>query len=127
MGVVNVLPQFHRVIPLAATAFGTGFMTGMLLLGCFVGCWFYPYIADGFSRKRALLVSSIIFIIAALVGIYGGRWQEGHTDAGWACVAMGFPIHHRIRFLLLPAWMGPASGEFSHRRSIARCRVLRGY
>lgn len=43
MGIVNVLPQFHAVIPRAATAFGKGLMTGMLLLGAFVACWFYPY------------------------------------------------------------------------------------
>ncbi|KAI6799820.1 hypothetical protein KC332_g7528, partial [Hortaea werneckii] len=67
ISVINTLPQFHAVIPRAETAFGKGFTTGMLLLGAFVGCWFYPYIADRWSRKKALLVSSIIFIIGGIM------------------------------------------------------------
>lgn len=75
MGIANVLPQFHAVIPRAATSFGKGFMTGMLLLGAFIGCWFYPYIADRWSRKKALLISATIFSI-------GGIMQTACYDYG---------------------------------------------
>lgn len=34
---IKVMDQFHQVFPRAETAFGKGFMTGMLLLGAFVG------------------------------------------------------------------------------------------
>lgn len=75
MGIANVLPQFHAVIPRAATSFGKGFMTGMLLLGAFVGCWIYPYVADRWSRKKALLISATIFSI-------GGIMQTACYDYG---------------------------------------------
>lgn len=75
MGIANVLPQFHAVIPQAATSFGKGFMTGMLLLGAFIGCWIYPYVADRWSRKKALLISATIFSI-------GGIMQTACYDYG---------------------------------------------
>lgn len=75
MGIANVLPQFHAVIPRAATSFGKGFMTGMLLLGAFIGCWIYPYVADRWSRKKALLISATIFSI-------GGIMQTACYDYG---------------------------------------------
>jgi MFS family permease len=50
------MEQFHHAYPFAASAFGTEFMTAMLLLGAFVGCIFMPYVADRFSRKWALMV-----------------------------------------------------------------------
>lgn len=67
ISIINVLPQFHAVIPRAATAFGKSFMTAMLLLGCFIGCWFFPYIMDRWSRKTALLVSAILFNIGGIM------------------------------------------------------------
>ncbi|KAI7458919.1 hexose carrier protein [Hortaea werneckii] len=67
ISIINVLPQFHAVIPRAATAFGKSFMTAMLLLGCFVGCWFFPYIMDRWSRKTTLLVSAILFNIGGIM------------------------------------------------------------
>ena len=67
ISIINVMDQFHDVFPKAKTAFGTGFMTGMLLLGAFIGCLFMPYLADKISRKRALTVVVIIFDLGAII------------------------------------------------------------
>ncbi|KAI0476157.1 general substrate transporter [Xylariaceae sp. FL0804] len=67
ISIINVMDQFHAVFPQTETAFGTGFMTGMLLLGAFVGCLFMPYLADKISRKRALTVVVVIFDIGAIM------------------------------------------------------------
>lgn len=67
ISIINVMEQFHAVFPQAATAFGKGLMTGMLLLGAFVGCLFMPYLADRISRKWALTVVVVIFDIGAII------------------------------------------------------------
>jgi MFS family permease len=67
ISIINVMPQFHATIPQTATPFGTGLMTGMLLLGAFVGCLFMPYLADKLSRKRALTLVVVIFNIGAIM------------------------------------------------------------
>ncbi|KAH8655834.1 general substrate transporter [Xylariales sp. PMI_506] len=98
MGIVNVLPQFHAVIPRAETAFGKGFMTGMLLFGAFVGCWFYPYISDRWSRKKALLLSSTIFIIGGIIQTASYNYATlviGRTIGGMGTgtLALGAPVY----------------------------------
>ncbi|PWI70001.1 high-affinity glucose [Purpureocillium lilacinum] len=98
MGIINVLPQFHTVIPRAETAFGKGFMTGMLLLGAFIGCWFYPYVSDRWSRKKALLLSSIIFTIGGVIqtAAYNyGTLVAGRTigGIGTGTLALGAPMY----------------------------------
>ncbi|KAL2784202.1 general substrate transporter [Aspergillus keveii] len=67
ISIINVMDQFHSTFPQTETAFGTGFMTGMLLLGAFVGCLFMPYLADKISRKFALTVVVVIFNIGAII------------------------------------------------------------
>lgn len=67
ISIINVMNQFHEAYPFATSAFGTEFMTAMLLLGAFVGCLFMPYIADHYSRKWALTVVVIIFDIGAIL------------------------------------------------------------
>lgn len=67
ISIINVMEQFHTVFPETRTAFGTGFMTGMLLLGAFLGCCFMPYLADRISRKHALTIVVIIFDIGAII------------------------------------------------------------
>jgi len=60
--------QYPKVDPSAAHyGFNTGFMTGMLLLGGFVGCLFFPYIADKLSRKWALSVAVVFFDVGAII------------------------------------------------------------
>ncbi|KAI6878622.1 hexose carrier protein [Hortaea werneckii] len=98
ISIINVLPQFHAVIPRAATAFGKSFMTAMLLLGCFVGCWFFPYIMDRWSRKTALLVSAILFNIGGIMmtaahdygTLVAGRAIGG---LGTGTLALGAPMY----------------------------------
>ncbi|KAL2829046.1 general substrate transporter [Aspergillus pseudoustus] len=67
ISIINVMDQFHAAFPQTGTAFGTGFMTGMLLLGAFVGCLFMPYLADKISRRFALTVVVVIFDIGAII------------------------------------------------------------
>lgn len=67
ISIINVMPKFHDTYPRTATAFGTSFMTAMLLFGAFVGCIFMPYLCDKISRKRALTVVVIIFDIGAII------------------------------------------------------------
>lgn len=67
IAIINVMEQFHKRYPFAETAFGTEFMTAMLLLGAFVGCIFMPYMADRYSRKWALTVVVVIFDIGAIL------------------------------------------------------------
>lgn len=65
ISIVNVMEQFHATFPRAETAFGKGFMTGMLEFGAFIGCFFMPTLADMISRKRALTVVVVIMQTAA--------------------------------------------------------------
>ncbi|PYI21799.1 MFS monosaccharide transporter [Aspergillus violaceofuscus CBS 115571] len=98
ISVINVMPQFHAAIPGSASEFGKGFMTGMLLLGAFVGCIFMPYLADKISRKWALTVVVVIFDIGAIIQTsaqsYGmlvaGRAIGG---IGVGTLAMGAPLY----------------------------------
>lgn len=67
ISIINVMDQFHNTFPRTDTPFGTSFMTGMLLLGAFVGCIFMPYLADKVSRKWALTVVVVIFNFGAIL------------------------------------------------------------
>ncbi|KAJ0383587.1 hypothetical protein COL922a_010204 [Colletotrichum nupharicola] len=98
MGILNVLPQFHAVIPEADNEFNKGFTTGMLLLGAFIGCWFYPYISDRWSRKKALLLSSIIFCIGGVIQTAAYNYATvvvGRTigGIGTGTLALGAPMY----------------------------------
>ncbi|KAF7166882.1 hypothetical protein CNMCM6106_002526 [Aspergillus hiratsukae] len=98
ISIINVMQQFHHAYPFAASAFGTEFMTAMLLLGAFVGCIFMPYVADRFSRKRALMVVVVIFDIGAILQtaapnyatLVAGRFIGG---IGVGTLAMGAPLY----------------------------------
>lgn len=67
ISIINVMGQFHQVFPEAESGFGKGFMTGMLELGAFLGCFFMPWLADTISRKRALAIVVIIFNVGAIL------------------------------------------------------------
>ncbi|KFY89734.1 hypothetical protein V500_05523 [Pseudogymnoascus sp. VKM F-4518 (FW-2643)] len=66
ISIINVMEQFGEAFPQTRSAFGTSFMTAMLLLGAFIGCIFMPYLADRISRKWALTVVVVIFDIGAI-------------------------------------------------------------
>lgn len=67
ISIINVMSTFHQAFPRAETAFGTSFMTSMLLLGAFVGCLFMPYLCDKMSRKWALTVVVVVFDVGAII------------------------------------------------------------
>lgn len=72
ISLILVMPAFHSQYPqtdpsAAHYGFNTGFMTGMLVLGGFVGCMFYPKIADLISRKWALTVAVVFFDVGAII------------------------------------------------------------
>ncbi|KAJ0106939.1 general substrate transporter [Diaporthe amygdali] len=98
ISIINVMDQFHNTFPQTKTAFGTSFMTAMLLFGAFVGCIFMPYVADKISRKRALTLVVVIFDIGAIIQTsahnYGtlvaGRAIGG---IGVGTLAMGAPLY----------------------------------
>ena len=103
ISLILVMPQFQHEYPKVATTaphygFNTGFMTGMLLLGGFVGCLVYPYAADKLSRKWALSVAVLFFDVGAIIQTssksYGtlvaGRAIGG---IGVGTLAMGAPLY----------------------------------
>ncbi|KAI9733626.1 MAG: hypothetical protein M1834_003228 [Cirrosporium novae-zelandiae] len=78
--------------------FHTGFMTAMLELGAFVGCLFFPKLADRIFRKWGLTVAVVIFFIGAIIQTVSpdytilvvGRTIEG---VGVGTLAMGAPLY----------------------------------
>jgi MFS family permease len=98
ISIINVMDQFHSTFPQTETAFGTGFMTGMLLLGAFVGCLFMPYLADKISRKFALTVVVVIFNIGAI--IQTAAQSYGMLVAGRAIGGIGVGTLAMVRLLL---------------------------
>ncbi|KAK7712525.1 hypothetical protein SLS64_004909 [Diaporthe eres] len=105
-GVVSLiltLPQFHAVFPEVAPGharygFNTGFMTGMLEFGAFVGCIFFPMLADRFSRKTGLAVATVFFCVGAVIQTASqnyGTLVAGRTigGVGVGTLAMGAPLY----------------------------------
>ncbi|KAE8387987.1 hypothetical protein BDV23DRAFT_195492 [Aspergillus alliaceus] len=98
ISIINVKDQFHAAFPQAETAFGKGLMTGMLLLGAFVGCLFMPYLADRISRKWALTVVVVIFDIGAIIQTCAQNYATlvaGRAIGGIrvGALAMGAPLY----------------------------------
>lgn len=72
ISVINVMSQFHTRFPNTdpdhkGSGFYTGFMTAMMELGAFLGCFFMPKLADTISRKWALTFVVVIFDIGAII------------------------------------------------------------
>jgi hypothetical protein len=70
--VVNVMPQFHATYPkLAPDALGssswTGFMTGMLEFGAFLGCFAFSKLAETLFRKWAPSIVAEVFIVGTIL------------------------------------------------------------
>lgn len=103
ISVINVMPQFHaqypRLEPTApSSSFWKGFMTAMLEAGAFVGCFFFPKLADTISRKWALSVVATIFIIGAVIQTAApdyGSLVAGRTitGIGVGTMALGAPLY----------------------------------
>lgn len=97
------MPQFQSQYPechpsASNYGFNVGFMTGMLVLGGFLGCLFYPYVADRYSRKTALIVAVAFFDVGAVIqtaAMNYGTLVAGRAigGIGVGTLAMGAPLY----------------------------------
>ncbi|KAI0891435.1 general substrate transporter [Annulohypoxylon nitens] len=91
--------QFPEVAPgNARYGFNTGFMTGMLEFGAFIGCLFFPLLADRYSRKWGLAFAAIIFCVGSIIQTAAhnyGTLVAGRTigGIGVGTLAMGAPLY----------------------------------
>ncbi|KAJ6185737.1 hypothetical protein N7519_007038 [Penicillium mononematosum] len=103
ISLILVMPQFIDQFPEIDTdapgyGFNVGFLTGMLELGAFVGCLFFPYLADRISRKWGISIATGFFCVGAIMQTaaneYGtlvaGRFIGG---IGVGTLAMGAPLY----------------------------------
>ncbi|KAI9696191.1 MAG: hypothetical protein M1820_008259 [Bogoriella megaspora] len=99
ISIINVMPQFQAKYPeIAQGGFWIGFMTAMLELGAFLGCFFMPALADKISRKWAISFVVVIFTTGAIIqtaapnygALVAGRFITG---IGVGTLAMGAPIY----------------------------------
>ncbi|KAJ5580513.1 hypothetical protein N7450_006814 [Penicillium hetheringtonii] len=103
ISLILVMPQFVDQFPevdenAPSYGFHKGLLTGMLELGAFIGCLFFPYIADKISRKWAISVATAFFCIGAIIQtasrnydtLVAGRFIGG---IGVGTLAMGAPLY----------------------------------
>ncbi|KAL2410963.1 High-affinity glucose transporter [Exophiala dermatitidis] len=103
ISLILTMPQFHDHFPQVAPGhahygFNTGFMTGMLEFGAFIGCLFFPMLADRYSRKWALAVATAFFCVGAIIQTAAhnyGTLVAGRTigGVGVGTLAMGAPLY----------------------------------
>lgn len=103
ISLILTMPQFHGAFPEVAPGhphygFNTGFMTGMLEFGAFIGCLFFPMLADRYSRKWGLAVATAFFCIGAIIQTTAhsyGTLVAGRTigGIGVGTLAMGAPLY----------------------------------
>ncbi|KAF6822428.1 hexose carrier protein [Colletotrichum plurivorum] len=98
VSIINVMDAFHDVFPEARSGFGKGFMTGMLEFGAFLGCFFFPWLADKTSRKKALSVVVVIFNVGAILQTAAVNYEMlvlGLTigGIGVGTLALGAPLY----------------------------------
>lgn len=103
ISLILTMPQFHKDFPEIAPGhhrygFNTGFMTGMLEFGAFVGCLFFPMLADRYSRKMGLAVATGFFCVGAIIQTASknyGTLVAGRTigGVGVGTLAMGAPLY----------------------------------
>lgn len=103
ISLILTMPQFHDHFPEvtpghAHYGFNTGFMTGMLEFGAFVGCLLFPMLADRYSRKWGLAVATAFFCVGAIIQTAAhnyGTLVAGRTigGVGVGTLAMGAPLY----------------------------------
>ncbi|KAF6794976.1 High-affinity glucose transporter 11 [Colletotrichum sojae] len=98
ISIIIVMDAFHDVFPEARNGFGKGFMTGMLEFGAFLGCFFFPWLADKISRKKALSVVVAIFNVGAILQTAAVNYEMlvlGRTIGGngIGTLALGAPLY----------------------------------
>ncbi|OOF99275.1 hypothetical protein ASPCADRAFT_513319 [Aspergillus carbonarius ITEM 5010] len=114
ISIILVMSQFRDQFPETSPdhahyGFNVGLMTGMLELGAFIGCLFFPAVADRISRKWGLTVATFFFVVGATIQtaadnydtIVAGRFIGG-IDVG--TLAMGAPLY--ISEISPPTWRG---------------------
>lgn len=102
ISLILTMAQFHDTFPQVAPehphyGFNTGFMTGMLEFGAFVGCLAFPMLADRYSRKIGLAVATGFFCAGAIIQTAAhnyGTLVAGRTigGIGVGTLAMGAPL-----------------------------------
>ena len=93
---IHQFPQIDSDAP--SYGFHIGFLTGMLELGAFVGCIFFPYLADRISRKWGISIATVFFCVGAIIQtaaneydtLVAGRFIGG---IGVGTLAMGAPLY----------------------------------
>ncbi|KAK9234662.1 general substrate transporter [Lipomyces kononenkoae] len=103
MSLILTIPQFREQFPEIRPdnphyGFNTGLMTGMLELGAFIGCIFFPMLADRYSRKWGLAVATASFCLGAIIQTSShnyGTLVAGRTigGIGVGTLAMGAPLY----------------------------------
>lgn len=103
ISLILTMTQFHDTFPEVAPesphyGFNTGFMTGMLEFGAFVGCLAFPMLADRYSRKLGLAVATSFFCVGAVIQTAAhnyGTLVAGRTigGIGVGTLAMGAPLY----------------------------------
>ncbi|CAH0051912.1 unnamed protein product [Clonostachys solani] len=103
ISLILTMPQFQEYFPEVSPGhpsygFNTGFMTGMLELGAFVGCLTFPLLADTYSRKYGLAVATAFFCVGAIIQTAShnyGTLVAGRTigGVGVGTLAMGAPLY----------------------------------
>lgn len=114
ISIILVMTQFREQFPKVSPdhpsyGFNTGFMTGMLELGAFIGCLVFPSITDRISRKWGLTVATVVFVIGGVIQtaafnydtLVAGRFIGG---IGVGTLAMGAPLY--ISEISPPYWRG---------------------
>ncbi|PLB48585.1 MFS monosaccharide transporter [Aspergillus steynii IBT 23096] len=114
ISIILVMTQFRQYYPQThpdspSYGFHVGFVTAMLELGAFVGCLFFPSVADRISRKWGLTVATVFFVVGAIIqtaalnydALVAGRFIGG---IGVGTLAMGAPLY--ISEIAPPAWRG---------------------
>ncbi|KAL4898071.1 MFS monosaccharide transporter [Aspergillus ambiguus] len=114
ISIILVMSQFREQFPKTDPdnphyGFNVGLMTGMLELGAFVGCLFFPSVTDRISRKWGLTVATVAFVIGAIIQtaafnydtLVAGRFIGG---IGVGTLAMGAPLY--ISEIAPPFWRG---------------------
>lgn len=64
-------------------------MTGMLEYGTFVGCLFFPMLADRHSRKMALAVATALFCVGPIIQTAARNYETVVAGRTIGCVGVG--------------------------------------
>ena len=97
------MEQFQSAFPEMSSndpyqSYNTGFMTAMLELGAFLGCFLMPGLADTISRKWAITIVVMVFCLGSIVQTVAKTyitlvWGRLIGGVGVGTLAMGAPLY----------------------------------